>query len=130
MVQYFGGPTRTRTWDQWIHLLPVFLPSADYLIAHGDIKQSRSGDRSYERVFSRFLLLDMPGDVYLDAADLRAGFNLKTPDALHLACARYHSCDALWTNDDRLQEVSSRQLRAPKAPHEAATGLQPSIRQV
>jgi predicted nucleic acid-binding protein len=61
---------------------------------------------SYERVFSRFLLLDMPGDVYLDAAELRAGFNLKTPDALHLACARYHSCDALWTNDERLQQAA------------------------
>ena len=28
-----GGPTRTRTWDQWIHILTVFQPCADYLIS-------------------------------------------------------------------------------------------------
>ena len=27
----FGGPTRTRTWDQWIHGLPAFPPGVDYL---------------------------------------------------------------------------------------------------
>ena len=26
-----GGPTRTRTWDQWIHGLPAFPPGVDYL---------------------------------------------------------------------------------------------------
>jgi predicted nucleic acid-binding protein len=33
---------------------------------------------------------------------LRARFGLRTPDALHLACAVDHGCEALWTNDDRL----------------------------
>ena len=28
-----GGPTRTRTWDQWIHILTIFQPCADYLIS-------------------------------------------------------------------------------------------------
>jgi len=28
---FVGGPTRTRTWDQWIHELPPFLEGADYL---------------------------------------------------------------------------------------------------
>ena len=27
-----GGPTRTRTWDQWIHSILSFLKGADYLI--------------------------------------------------------------------------------------------------
>ena len=27
----YGGPTRTRTWDQWIHGLPAFPPGVDYL---------------------------------------------------------------------------------------------------
>jgi predicted nucleic acid-binding protein len=40
------------------------------------------------------------------AAQLRARFNLRPPDALHLACAQVHGCDALWTNDDRLVAAS------------------------
>jgi predicted nucleic acid-binding protein len=31
---------------------------------------------------------------------------LRTPDALYIACAQHHRCDALWTNDDRLTSVS------------------------
>ena len=58
--------------------------------------------RAYEEVFSLFVSLEMPEAVYLQAAELRARFNIKTPDALHLACAQHHRCDALWTNDDRL----------------------------
>jgi predicted nucleic acid-binding protein len=50
--------------------------------------------------------LDLPEQVYLQAAQLRARFGLKTPDALHLACAQYHRYDALWTNDDRLAQAS------------------------
>lgn len=70
----------------------------------------RSGNlvlqRSYEAALARLLLLDMPEDVYLQAAELRARFGLKTPDALHLACAQHHGCQALWTNDGRLAKAS------------------------
>jgi predicted nucleic acid-binding protein len=62
--------------------------------------------RAYDEVFSLFATLAMPEAVYLQAAELRARFGVKTPDALHLACAQHHGCDALWTNDDRLTEVS------------------------
>ncbi len=62
--------------------------------------------RAYEEMFSLFATLAMPEAVYLQAAALRARFGIKTPDALHLACAQYHGCDALWTNDDRLTQVS------------------------
>ena len=41
--------------------------------------------------------------MYLMAVRLRAQFNLRTPDALHLACAQAHGCSAIWTNDDRLR---------------------------
>jgi uncharacterized protein len=57
-------------------------------------------------VFALFASLPMPEPVYLQAAELRARFGMKTPDALHLACAQYHRCDALWTNDDRLAQAS------------------------
>ena len=69
----------------------------------------RSGDMAlqmrYEALFKEFSTIDMPESVYLMAAGLRARFGLKTPDALHLACAQHHGCDALWTNDERLTQA-------------------------
>jgi len=56
----------------------------------------------YEEHLRKFSLLSMTDAVYHQAANLRARFGLKTPDALHLATAQQHGCDALWTNDDRL----------------------------
>jgi predicted nucleic acid-binding protein len=58
--------------------------------------------RRYEAGFAELEILPLPDTVYRDAARLRARFNLKTPDALHLACAQHHGCAALWTNDNRL----------------------------
>ena len=58
--------------------------------------------RQYEQNLATYNLLPVTETVFLLAAQLRARFGLKTPDALHLACAQYHRCDALWTNDDRL----------------------------
>lgn len=70
------------------------------------VKPMRTGDlvlqRYYETALEELMLLAMPESVYLAAAQLRARFGLRTPDALHLACAQMHGCDALWTNDDRL----------------------------
>lgn len=67
-------------------------------------------DRRLEVRFREFFansnLLDMPEAVYLFASELRARFGLKTPDALHLACAEHHGCEALWTNDGRLNRAS------------------------
>ena len=62
--------------------------------------------RAYMQIFELCDSLEMPEPVYLQAAQLRARFGLKTPDALHLACAQHHRCDALWTNDDRLTRAS------------------------
>ena len=41
------------------------------------------------------------------AAELRAKYRLKTPDALHLACAIHHGCSEFWTNDGRLDEAAA-----------------------
>lgn len=62
--------------------------------------------QSYTELFNEFVSLGMPEAVYLHAAELRGRFGLKTADALHLACAQFHRCEALWTNDDRLARVS------------------------
>lgn len=72
------------------------------------VKPMKSGDvvlqRYFEAALSRFTLLEMSKSVFLLAAQLRALFGLKTPDALHLACAQHHKCAALWTNDERLAQ--------------------------
>lgn len=73
----------------------------------GAIKRGDSVlQHEYTELFERFVLLVMPESVYLQAAQLRARFGVKTPDALHLACAQHHRCEALWTNDDRLAQAS------------------------
>ena len=61
---------------------------------------------AYAESFAAFAALTMPEQVFLQAAQLRARFGLKTPDALHLACAQHHRCEALWTNDNRLAAAS------------------------
>lgn len=70
----------------------------------------RSGNmmlqRYYEEGFAQFEQLSMPEDVFLLGAQVRARFGLKSADALHLATAQYHRCDALWTNDSRLSKAA------------------------
>lgn len=73
-------------------------------VRHGDLVR----ERAFNRLFETVVLLNMPDEVYLQAAQLRGRFGLKTPDALHLACAQHHHCDALWTNDERLHQSISR----------------------
>jgi len=61
----------------------------------------------YQQFFSFATCLSLPSQVFENAAKLRAIYpSLKTPDALHLACAQFHHCNALWTNDNRLIEIS------------------------
>ena len=62
--------------------------------------------RHYETGLAHFATLPLSEEVYARATELRARFNLRTPDALHLAAAQCHGCDALWTNDNRLDRAS------------------------
>ncbi len=70
------------------------------------VKSLKNGDlvlqQYYEAALEQLVQLPMTEPVFLQAAQLRARFGLKTPDALHLACAQHHGCEALWTNDERL----------------------------
>jgi len=72
------------------------------------VKPMKSGDvvvqRYFEAALAQLTLLELSDSVFLLAAQLRARFGLKTPDALHLACAQHHECTALWTNDERLAQ--------------------------
>lgn len=71
------------------------------------VKPMRSANlalqRYYEDSFGSFAWLPMDDAIFDLATQLRARHGLKTPDALHLACAQRHGCTALWTNDDRLE---------------------------
>lgn len=74
------------------------------------VKPIRTGDLTlqhrYAAGLAQFAQLALPGTVFVQAAHLRARFALRTPDALHLACAQHHGCRALWTNDERLAKAA------------------------
>ena len=61
----------------------------------------------YRRYFAGLSTAPISEAAFLAAATLRARHGLKLPDALHLACAEEHGCDALWTNDNRLSAAGS-----------------------
>jgi uncharacterized protein len=62
----------------------------------------------YLETLEEFDRLPMAHEDFLLAAELRAAHGLKTPDALHVACAINPGCDEFWTNDDRLINLSDR----------------------
>ena len=74
------------------------------------VRPRREGDllmqRRFEQACDRLLMLEIDASVFDAATTLRARFGLRTPDALHLACAQHHGCRALWTNDVRLERAS------------------------
>ena len=59
-------------------------------------------ERRYRLAFDELVVLPANDETFEAAATLRAHFALRTPDAVHLACAQIHGCDRLLTNDDRL----------------------------
>lgn len=60
----------------------------------------------YLALFDRIEIVDLDVAVFVRAAELRADFKLKTPDAVHLAAAQLSECTELWTNDKRLATAS------------------------
>jgi len=72
----------------------------------------RLGQTHYERAYrdilphsSGFELVPVTVESADLAARLRARYNLRTPDALHIAAALTTGCDAFLTNDRALQRV-------------------------
>lgn len=62
----------------------------------------------YEALLSRsrgLRLLELNHPLLRTAAELRAGLEVKTPDAIQLAAALHGGCKALVTNDRRLPEL-------------------------
>jgi len=55
-------------------------------------------------------LLPISRSVLVRAAELRARYRVKTPDALHLATALLRGCGAFVTNDRRIPEIEGLQI--------------------
>jgi predicted nucleic acid-binding protein len=53
-----------------------------------------------------FRLLPITAQIAESAADFRARYNMRTPDALHIASAIDAGCDAFLTNDKGIKRVS------------------------
>ena len=72
------------------------------------VKPIRNGDATILRLFDTFFagaeleLLDITADIIETATDLRAAYNFKAPDALHLATAVVAGATAFLTGDKNL----------------------------
>jgi predicted nucleic acid-binding protein len=51
-------------------------------------------------------IIDVSFEIAHHAARLRATYNLRTPDAIHIATALHRGCTAFLTNDHRLRVVT------------------------
>jgi uncharacterized protein len=62
--------------------------------------------QDYEDFFESVTILDLNEPIFRQAAFVVAKTKLKMPDAIHLACAQFHGCEALLTNDKPLSDYS------------------------
>lgn len=104
-----------RTFYQPVHRAIAQTPDAEYCISSmveleclvGPLKlRDTDLEAAYEEFFATVTRLEVPADAFRAAAQLRADYGIRTPDALHLATALHHACEQLWTNDDRLTRVA------------------------
>lgn len=66
-------------------------------------------EQAYKNILlnnSTFRLMDVTPTIAENAAKLRAKYNLRTPDALHVATALQTNCNAFLTNDLGLKRVN------------------------
>ena len=54
---------------------------------------------------NKFEMLECKQAVFLEAAKLGGTTTLRTPDAIHVACAVLNQCDFFITNDQRIRSV-------------------------
>ena len=60
----------------------------------------------FKEFLGRYQCAGLAASAFDRAAELRAETFLRTPDALHIACAVESACDEFWTNDHRLSRLS------------------------
>ena len=73
----------------------------------------RNGNAQYANAFRSLILgtagidaVSLTAAIAEHAADLRARYNLRTPDAVQVATALHSGCDAFLTNDRDLRRVT------------------------
>ncbi|MBB3999854.1 type II toxin-antitoxin system VapC family toxin [Aureimonas pseudogalii] len=59
--------------------------------------------RSLIEISGAFTTIPVDLPAFVEAARLRATLGLRTPDAIHVACALHSGCDVILSNDQRLQ---------------------------
>jgi predicted nucleic acid-binding protein len=75
----------------------------------GPIREGHAERKAaFEAHLRRQRRLALTGAVFDLGAELRTTHRLRTPDALHAACAIVHGCRELWTNDRRFTAVENR----------------------
>src|SRR5205823_2343575 len=81
------------------------------------VQPIRQGDARLEQEYRDLLINSADFEMFPinsvvaeDAADLRARYNLRTPDALQIAAALEAGCDAFLTNDAQLSRVTELQI--------------------
>ncbi len=60
----------------------------------------------YLELYDSVIQVPISPEAYIRAAELRALFGVKTPDALHLCAAEMAGCTEFWTRDHRLEAAS------------------------
>lgn len=65
----------------------------------------------FQSFFDRCETLSMDEAIFFKAAELRAQFNVKPVDAIHLATMIIHHCEQFWTNDQRLAKLNSSKIK-------------------
>jgi predicted nucleic acid-binding protein len=65
-------------------------------------KQDAALLQAYQNLFQRLPCIGFEPATFDHAAQIRATYNLRTPDALHVAAAMAAECDEFWTNDRNL----------------------------
>ena len=78
------------------------------------MRPRQTGDAQLEKQYraillhaTNFTLVPIDAVVAERAADLRASYNLRTPDALQVAAALSAGCDAFLTNDRAIARVAN-----------------------
>lgn len=73
------------------------------------VRPLRAGDASetarLRAVLDGFINVQIDEDAYEFATHVRAIHGLATPDAIHLATAKFNRCEELWTSDARLAQA-------------------------
>ena len=64
-------------------------------------------ESQYNFLFKDFLkIVDIDLEVARLGAIIRSNYNLRTPDALQIACALYYHCDEFVTADSSLKRIN------------------------